>query len=135
MALEYLPGGTLEMRLADGRRLAARWAAIAAVSSSCGLGHAHAHGLVHRDVNPANVFFDGEGRPKDARAKDPRKRPSDGDALVARLDAPLTGADTGGAAATAASTTRAPRRIGAGTILRGQRRARRITSASRPVSL
>ena len=63
MALEWLPGGTLEDRLADGplppdetHRVAAGMAA--------GLAHLHSRGLVHRDLKPANVLFDEEGRPK-----------------------------------------------------------------------
>jgi serine/threonine protein kinase len=63
MALEWLPGGTLEDRLAHGplpldetHRVAAGMAA--------GLAHLHSRGLVHRDLKPANVLFDEEGRPK-----------------------------------------------------------------------
>jgi serine/threonine-protein kinase len=63
MALEWLPGGTLEDRLADGplpldetHRVAAGMAA--------GLAHLHSRGLVHRDLKPANVLFDEEGRAK-----------------------------------------------------------------------
>ena len=63
MALEWLPNGTLEDRLARGalppvetRRIAHGIAA--------GLAHLHSRGLVHRDLKPANVLFDEEGRPK-----------------------------------------------------------------------
>jgi serine/threonine-protein kinase len=63
MALEWLPNGTLEERLARGplppeetRRVAEGIAA--------GLAHLHSRGLVHRDLKPANVPFDEEGRPK-----------------------------------------------------------------------
>src|SRR5439155_12635728 len=64
MALEYLPGGTLEERLADGRRLTAAETAALAAQLAAGLAHAHERGLVHRDVKPANVLFDEEDRPK-----------------------------------------------------------------------
>lgn len=64
MALEYLPGGTLEDRLADGRRLPDAETAAIASQLAAGLAHAHANGLVHRDLKPANVLFDDEGRPK-----------------------------------------------------------------------
>jgi serine/threonine-protein kinase len=63
MALEWLPNGTLEERLARGplppeetRRVAEGIAA--------GLAHLHSRGLVHRDLKPANVLFDEEERPK-----------------------------------------------------------------------
>src|SRR5947207_4520248 len=63
MALEWLPGGTLEDRLAHGplpldetHRVAAGMAA--------GLAHLQSRGLVHRDLKPANVLFDEEGRAK-----------------------------------------------------------------------
>jgi serine/threonine-protein kinase len=64
MVLEYLPGGTLEDRLRDGRRLPddETWAVAAAIAA--GLAHAHARDVVHRDLKPANVLFDEEGRAK-----------------------------------------------------------------------
>jgi serine/threonine-protein kinase len=64
MVLEYLPGGTLEDRLRDGRRLPDEdtWAIAAALAA--GLAHAHSRDVVHRDLKPANVLFDEEGRAK-----------------------------------------------------------------------
>ncbi len=63
IALEWLPGGSLEDRLGteplppdETRRVAQGVAA--------GLAHLHARGLVHRDLKPANVMFDEEDRPK-----------------------------------------------------------------------
>ena len=67
IALEYLPGGTLEDRLRDGQPLADAETEAIAAQLAAGLAHAHARGLVHRDVKPANVLFDDEGRPKIAR--------------------------------------------------------------------
>ena len=64
IALEYLPGGTLEDRLSDGQPLADAETEAIAAQLAAGLAHAHARGLVHRDVKPANVLFDEEGRPK-----------------------------------------------------------------------
>ena len=63
MALEWLPGGTLEDRLADGPLPPAETHRVAA-GMAAGLAHLHSRGLVHRDLKPANVLFDEEGRPK-----------------------------------------------------------------------
>src|SRR5438067_5170784 len=63
MALEWLPGGTLEDRLTR-RRLPPDETQRVAVGIAAGLAHLHARGLVHRDLKPANVLFDEEGRPK-----------------------------------------------------------------------
>jgi serine/threonine-protein kinase len=64
MALEYLPGGTLEERLPAGRPLQDDDTAAIARQLAAALAHAHAHGLVHRDFKPANVLFDASDRPK-----------------------------------------------------------------------
>jgi serine/threonine protein kinase len=64
IALEYLPGGTLEDRLGERQPLADAETKPIAAQLAAGLAHAHARGLVHRDVKPANVLFDEEGRPK-----------------------------------------------------------------------
>jgi serine/threonine-protein kinase len=63
MALEWLPGGTLEDRLADGPLPPDETHRVAAAMAA-GLAHLHSRGLVHRDLKPANVLFDEEGRPK-----------------------------------------------------------------------
>lgn len=63
MVLEYLPGGALEDRLRSGPLPDAETEAIAA-GIAAGLAHAHARGVVHRDLKPTNVLFDEEGRPK-----------------------------------------------------------------------
>jgi serine/threonine protein kinase len=64
IVLEYLPGGTLEQRLARGRPLPDPESARIAGEVAEGLAHAHAHGLVHRDLKPANILFDVDGRAK-----------------------------------------------------------------------
>jgi serine/threonine-protein kinase len=64
MALEYLPGGSLEERLPSGRPLQNAETAAIATQLAAGLAHAHAQGLVHRDLKPANVLFDDADRPK-----------------------------------------------------------------------
>jgi eukaryotic-like serine/threonine-protein kinase len=63
MALEWLPGGTLEDRLRKGP-LSPDETRHVARGMAAGLAHLHARGLVHRDLKPANVLFDEEGRPK-----------------------------------------------------------------------
>ena len=63
MALEWLPGGTLDDRLAAGALPSAETARIAH-GLAAGLAHLHSRGLVHRDLKPANVLFDVEDRPK-----------------------------------------------------------------------
>jgi len=66
MVLEYVPGGTLENRLAAANGKPLRDADARAVSAgiAAGLAHAHSRGVIHRDLKPANVLFDEEGRPK-----------------------------------------------------------------------
>jgi serine/threonine-protein kinase len=63
LVLEYLQGGTLADRLAaeplsdsDVRRVA--------LDIAAGLAHAHERGVIHCDLKPSNLIFDGEGRAK-----------------------------------------------------------------------
>jgi eukaryotic-like serine/threonine-protein kinase len=63
IALEWLPGGTLEDRLGGGA-LPSAVAGRIATGIASGLAHLHERGFVHRDLKPANVLFDEEGRPK-----------------------------------------------------------------------
>ena len=64
MVLEYLPGGSLENRLAPGGPLPDAETQRIALEVAAGLAHAHDRGLVHRDLKPSNILFDGEGRAK-----------------------------------------------------------------------
>jgi serine/threonine-protein kinase len=57
IAMQYLEGRTLEAELADRGTLPAREALAIIEQVLAGLGEAHAHRIVHRDVKPANVFL------------------------------------------------------------------------------
>jgi hypothetical protein len=63
LVLEYLPGGTLETRLASGPLPASDAFGIAARMARV-LERLHGSGLLHRDVKPSNVGFSEEGQPK-----------------------------------------------------------------------
>ena len=61
LVMPYLSGGSLADKLARDRTVAPAPAAAVAAQVACALDHAHAHGIVHRDVKPDNVLFDGDG--------------------------------------------------------------------------
>ncbi len=64
MALEFLRGKTLESVLATGHVLDWREALRTIARVAEALHHAHAHGIVHRDVKPANIMILASGEPK-----------------------------------------------------------------------
>src|SRR5690606_5670578 len=57
-----MPGGSLAERLARGA-LAPREAADIFSRLAPALDRAHAQGVVHRDLKPGNILFDGDGHP------------------------------------------------------------------------
>ena len=59
----YMAGGSLTARLAaaPGHRLPVADAVRVGAELAGALAHAHAHGVVHRDVKPDNVWLTGEG--------------------------------------------------------------------------
>ena len=59
MAMEFLPNGTLKERIAAGVSAEQGLTWIRHIASA--LGYAHAQGLVHRDVKPANILFRADG--------------------------------------------------------------------------
>ncbi len=62
LVLEYLQGGSVRGILDRGFRLSHAQAALLGATAADGLAYAHARGLVHRDVKPANLLLDEEGR-------------------------------------------------------------------------
>jgi serine/threonine protein kinase len=63
LVLEYLSGGTLRERLA-GKRLALEDIVKFTLQIADALGHAHRHGILHRDVKAENILFTEDGRLK-----------------------------------------------------------------------
>jgi serine/threonine protein kinase len=63
LVMELMPGGTLADALRRGPLPVAR-ALDVVTDVLAGLGAAHAKGLIHRDVKPANVLFTADGRAK-----------------------------------------------------------------------
>lgn len=68
LVMEYLRGRTLRERLREGPRPTAAEVARVATEVAAGLAAAHERGIVHRDVNPANIMLD--GRPERAKLTD-----------------------------------------------------------------
>ena len=62
LVMDYLPGGSLQERLALGP-LDPGEAAWLVRELALGLARVHAHGVLHRDLKPQNVLFDEDGQP------------------------------------------------------------------------
>ncbi|HUL02584.1 MAG TPA: protein kinase [Gemmatimonadales bacterium] len=60
--MKYVAGTSLEDVLARPEPLAPDYIQRVLWEAACALGHAHQRGVVHRDVKPANIMFDHEGR-------------------------------------------------------------------------
>ena len=63
LVMEYVPGGTLESRLADGPLSIDNVLVIGAALGDA-IDHAHKNGILHRDLKPGNVVFTTDGQPK-----------------------------------------------------------------------
>ncbi|MHB9149309.1 MAG: protein kinase domain-containing protein [Thermoleophilia bacterium] len=64
LVFEYIEGRSLRELIRERGRLDPRDAGQIAGQIAEGLSHAHAHGIIHRDVKPHNVLLDAEGRAK-----------------------------------------------------------------------
>lgn len=66
LAMEFVPGKPLDSLIKSGEmgRMPLRTKLQIAAGVAAALDHAHAHGIVHRDVKPGNVMLTEEGRPK-----------------------------------------------------------------------
>jgi len=61
LAMEYLPGRTLDERLTEAGPLPIPEAVAIAAGVAGAMAHAHVHGVVHRDLKPANIMLTGMG--------------------------------------------------------------------------
>ncbi|MEN3339043.1 MAG: eukaryotic-like serine/threonine-protein kinase [Acidobacteriota bacterium] len=64
LAMEYLEGQDLQQRLSGNVRMSLARKVDLAIDICEGLEYAHAHGVVHRDVKPANIFITTSGQVK-----------------------------------------------------------------------
>ena len=101
--LDYVAGGSLKEAIEQRRWGVANWPRVIdlAIQACDGLHHAHVSGIVHRDVKPANLLLDDEGRLfvtdfglVKLQGAEERPRSSSGHVNVAELDAGLTSTGT-----------------------------------------
>ena len=59
IVMEYLPGGSLKQKIEGTGPLKAGEAVRVAIEVADGLGFAHSKGIIHADLKPSNILFDG----------------------------------------------------------------------------
>ena len=64
LAMEYVPGKTLESILKSGSPLPLKVKLSMAVALAAALDHAHSQNVVHRDVKPGNIMITADNHPK-----------------------------------------------------------------------
>ena len=64
ITMEYVTGGSVADRLAATGRLSPREAVAVVAQIASALEAAHQAGVIHRDIKPDNILFDGAGRPR-----------------------------------------------------------------------
>ncbi len=64
LAMEYVPGQNLEMRLKDKGPLTAEEAVAVFLQIAEGLRYLHSHHILHRDVKPSNIFLTANNQAK-----------------------------------------------------------------------